>query len=76
MHPLPRSADEGLLAWAERWAPEEASAWAAWRDGLTPQQRADALLPLQAALTGQKAPAEALQEAQVQAARLLKPYKQ
>lgn len=52
MNPGSRMADEGPLAWAERWAPEEASSWAEWRDALTSEQRAEALLPLQAALTG------------------------
>ncbi|MEM9729994.1 MAG: hypothetical protein AAF997_15545 [Myxococcota bacterium] len=52
MDPATRPADEGLLTWAERWAPEEAAAWAAWRDALTGDQRSFALLPLQAALTG------------------------
>lgn len=45
-------AEEGLLSWAERWSPEEASAWATWRDALTGEQRSEVLLPLQAALTG------------------------
>ncbi|MEM7138218.1 MAG: hypothetical protein AAF500_16680 [Myxococcota bacterium] len=41
-----------LLSWAERWAPDEAAAWARWRDTLSSAQRTEALLPLQAALTG------------------------
>ncbi|MEM7435396.1 MAG: hypothetical protein AAF436_09620 [Myxococcota bacterium] len=40
------------LSWAERWAPDEAAAWARWRDTLSSAQRTEALLPLQAALTG------------------------
>lgn len=48
----PHSADEGLLSWLERWAPAEAEVWARWRQSLSAQQRAGALLPLQAALSG------------------------
>lgn len=45
-------ADEGLLSWAERWAPDDAERWGRWREGLSTEQRSDVLLPLQAALSG------------------------
>ena len=45
-------AEEGLLSWVERWAPADAEIWASWRRSLHAQQRSDALLPLQAALSG------------------------
>jgi hypothetical protein len=48
----PDAAKEGLLASAERWAPGDAELWTEWRESLTAEQRADALLPLQAALSG------------------------
>ncbi len=52
MNPRPHLAEEGLLSWIERWAPAEADTWARWRQSLSSEQRADALLPLQAALAG------------------------
>ena len=48
----PHPADEGLLSWLERWAPAEAELWTRWRQSLSAKQRTDALLPLQAALSG------------------------
>jgi len=45
-------AGEHLLASAERWAPDEAAAWGPWREALSPEQRSEALLPLQASLSG------------------------
>lgn len=45
-------ADEGLLSWAERWAPGDAECWGRWRESLSTEQRGDVLLPLQAALSG------------------------
>ncbi len=45
-------AGEGLLASAERWAPDDAEKWGRWRETLTSEQRGDVLLPLQAALSG------------------------
>lgn len=45
-------AEEGLLSWAERWAPDDAERWGRWREALTTEQRGDVLLPLQAALSG------------------------
>ena len=45
-------ANEGLLSWAERWAPEDAEHWGRWRAALSTEQRGDVLLPLQAALSG------------------------
>ena len=42
----------GLLSSAERWAPAEAERWARWRESLSSERRANALLPLQAALSG------------------------
>jgi hypothetical protein len=48
----PETAEEGPFSWLERWAPEEAHAWAAWRGGLSASARADALVPMQAALAG------------------------
>ncbi|MGB5683597.1 MAG: hypothetical protein WBM47_17250, partial [Polyangiales bacterium] len=52
MTPRPHLAEEGLLSWIERWAPAEAEIWARWRQSLSSEQRAHALLPLQAALAG------------------------
>ena len=46
------AADEGLLCSAERWAPADAELWGRWRDSLPAERRADALLPLQATLSG------------------------
>lgn len=46
------SAEEGLLSWVERWTPADSELWSAWRRTLTPEQRAESLLPLQAALSG------------------------
>ena len=53
------AAEEGLLRsaahWlrsAERWAPADADIWGRWRESLRAEQRADALLPLQAVLSG------------------------
>jgi len=48
----PHQADEGLLSWLERWAPGEAEVWTRWRQTLSTEQRSEALLPLQAALSG------------------------
>ena len=48
----PNAAKEGLLASAERWTPGDAELWTEWRHSLSAEQRADALLPLQAALSG------------------------
>ncbi|MDH3202642.1 MAG: hypothetical protein OEM15_17265 [Myxococcales bacterium] len=45
-------AGEGLLASAERWAPDDAERWGRWRETLSSEQRGDVLLPLQAALSG------------------------
>ena len=52
MNSPPSSAEEGLLCSAERWAPADAELWGRWRESLRTEQRADALLPLQAALSG------------------------
>ena len=46
------AAGEGLLCSAERWAPADAELWGRWREALRAEQRADALLPLQAVLSG------------------------
>jgi len=46
------TAEEGLLRSAERWAPADAELWGRWRESLRAEQRADALLPLQAVLSG------------------------
>ena len=48
----PNAAKEGLLASAERWTPGDAELWTEWRESLSAEQRGDALLPLQAALSG------------------------
>ncbi len=45
-------ADESRLSWVERWAPSDAERWGRWRRALTAEQRAEALIPLQAALSG------------------------
>lgn len=47
-----RAADEGLLYAAERWTPADAEVWGCWRSSLRPDQRTEALLPLQAVLSG------------------------
>ena len=47
-----QSAASGLLSSAERWAPAEAERWGRWRESLSSARRAEALLPLQAALSG------------------------
>jgi hypothetical protein len=52
MKPSPHAADQGLLSRIERWAPIEAELWARWTGALSPEQRSEALLPLQAALGG------------------------
>jgi hypothetical protein len=52
MKPRPHAAEEGPLSWIERWAPADAELWRRWRGSLTSDQRAGALLPLQAALSG------------------------
>jgi hypothetical protein len=52
MSSRPEAAKEGLLFAAERWTPADAELWGRWRDSLSPEQRADALLPLQAVLAG------------------------
>jgi hypothetical protein len=46
-----RSAERWLRS-AERWAPADADIWGRWRESLRAEQRADALLPLQAVLSG------------------------
>jgi hypothetical protein len=46
------SAKEGLLLSAERWAPADSELWGRWRESLTAEQRAEALMPLQAVLSG------------------------
>lgn len=48
----PDAAKESLLFAAERWTPADAEVWTRWRTSLTKRQREDALLPLQAALSG------------------------
>ena len=44
--------EDDLLMAAERWAPAEGERWARWRESLTPEERAEVLLPLQAVLSG------------------------
>ncbi|MDH3655291.1 MAG: hypothetical protein OEN21_13545 [Myxococcales bacterium] len=46
------AASEGLLSSAEHWSPADAELWCRWRESLTAEQRSDALLPLQALLSG------------------------
>ncbi|MGB3049444.1 MAG: hypothetical protein WBB42_00505 [Polyangiales bacterium] len=46
------AASEGLLSSMERWSPADAEVWGRWRESLTAEQRSDALLPLQALLSG------------------------
>jgi ADP-ribose pyrophosphatase YjhB (NUDIX family) len=46
------AASEGLLSSAERWSPADAELWGRWRASLTAEQRSDALMPLQALLSG------------------------
>lgn len=45
-------AKEGLLLSAERWAPADSELWGRWRESLSAEQRAEALMPLQAVLSG------------------------
>jgi hypothetical protein len=52
MNSLPSVAEDGLLCSAERWTPADAELWGRWRGSLRADQRAEALLPLQAALSG------------------------
>jgi hypothetical protein len=52
MNSSPSAAEEGLLRSAERWTPADAEVWGRWRESLRAEQRADALLPLQAVLSG------------------------
>lgn len=52
MNSRPNAAEEGLLSWIERWTPPDAEHWGRWRHSLSAAQRANALLPLQAALSG------------------------
>ena len=52
MNSRPNAAEEGLLSWIERWTPADAELWGRWRRSLGAEQRANALLPLQAALSG------------------------
>lgn len=46
------AASEGLLSSTERWAPADAELWGRWRDSLSKELRSEALLPLQAVLSG------------------------
>jgi hypothetical protein len=46
------AASEGLLSSAERWSPADAELWCRWLESLTAEQRSEALLPLQALLSG------------------------
>jgi hypothetical protein len=48
----PQTAEEGLLCRIERWAPEDAEVWNAWRESLSKDQRAESLFSLQAVLSG------------------------
>lgn len=52
MKTTPHAANRSLLSRIERWAPHEAELWSRWRTTLSSKQRSEALLPLQAALTG------------------------
>lgn len=52
MNSRPNAAVEGLLSSAERWTPADAELWGRWRASLSEVQRSDALLPLQAVLSG------------------------
>ncbi len=52
MNSSPRPANEGLFSSAERWSPADAELFERWRAALTDEQREDALLPLQAVLSG------------------------
>ncbi|TFH31807.1 MAG: hypothetical protein E4H00_02770 [Myxococcales bacterium] len=52
MNLRPSAADEGLLYAAERWTPADAELWGRWRQSLRAEHRTDALLPLQAVLSG------------------------
>jgi hypothetical protein len=46
------AAEEGLLRSVERWTPANAELWGRWRESLRAEQRSEALLPLQAVLSG------------------------
>jgi len=48
----PNKASKGHFSSAERWSPADAELWSSWRESLTAEQRSDALLPLQALLSG------------------------
>ena len=52
MNSRPNAAEEGLLSWIERWTPADSELWGRWRQALGAERRADALLPLQAVLSG------------------------
>jgi hypothetical protein len=52
MCPLSDMSQLDLFYSAERWTPGDAELWGRWRKSLRVQQRAGALLPLQAALSG------------------------
>jgi hypothetical protein len=52
MNPRPTAAEEGLLCSVERWTPADAELWGLWRASLRAEQRAESLMPLQAALSG------------------------
>lgn len=52
MDPQAQHDRDPLLSWASRLGPNEAEAWIRWRATLTPSQRLDGLLPLQASLCG------------------------
>ena len=52
MTPPTQSAEDGLLAWIERWSPADAELWATWRRTLPRATRSEVLLPLQAVLSG------------------------
>ncbi len=52
MNSKPNAASEGLLSSAERWSPADAELWGRWRASLSAEQRSDALMPLQALLSG------------------------
>ncbi len=44
--------EDELLLSAERWAPADGERWERWRESLSPEDRAEALFPLQAVLAG------------------------
>ena len=52
MNSKQNAASEGLLSSTERWSPADADLWGRWRESLSADQRSDALLPLQAVLSG------------------------